>query len=442
MIDLDCLTNYGAYSVNNPGSKDSSQTWDSFIPGTGFALVKFGDTFYGREKILAFNNSLWLAKTRIFILVFASLTVFVGCGGFKARQHPDDFFKDGRNISSFDELDAFMDSSQANPRFRKAEVTTQSGSLKLKMEPDPRAPTPPMSPDTLANGQEIEVFWPLDIVNNHIKILYAGQTFWVTYGSSKGGQYVTLLENLSIPKVSSLGSFVDVRSGEFGSNDGPTQITPPAGALSFNIDSIFLPSSAIQEARTAIRAVHLEPIAVRSCNFDPLIGNNSSPNNCYEEIVISRDFRDFIAQHGYSCARQAAQNVFNQVPQKILFHSSYGGQVRRNRSVSGTLKKSIHSVGQAIDLFGVSLFFGSNNARKILLHKNQTDGSSPKERQNHRFYWGYVNCWRERIRSYAPCNCDSELSGAITYLQNSAHHNHVHMSLPLCERSRFNVSCV
>lgn len=370
-----------------------------------------------------------------------SAIILVSCGNFEASQHPDDFFRDGRGIASLDDLDGFVNSGHMNPLYREAEVTTVSGPLRLKTEPNSSAPSPSSGERQLQKGAKVYVYWPTDVNNNHIKIFHNNQTLWVTFKSSSGRQYVTLIQDLALPTVTTPGSGIVTIPSRPPVGGGDLVTTPSLGNTLAE-RTIRLTSSAITEAHAAIRAVSLAPAEVASCQFDPLIGNNSSFSNCYEKIVISRAFRDFIANHGHACAQSAAQTTFGQRPQKILFHTSGAGQVSRHRKVSGTGKKSMHATGQAFDLFAVTLQFSGNRTRKVVLHKNHTDGSDALERENHGFYWSYVNCWKERVRKHSSCNCSASKSGTITYLDNSAHHNHIHMSLPFCERSRFNVSCV
>lgn len=362
------------------------------------------------------------------LLYIASLQL-IACGGFEANQHPDDLFHNGSQITDLNGLNAYLNLNGKNPMFRKAEVTTQSSALRVKTQPSITAPSPKSGPGQLNKGQIIHVYWPTDISNNHIKVYVGNSPAWVSYKSGAGRQYVTLLEDASMPSISLPGS-VSLSPSTRGS------------AKPSDVSAINLPSSAISEAQAAIRAVALTPSDIQACHFNPLVGNSNQSNNCYNRIVLSQNFKNFIAQHGYACAQEASRKAFGLSAQKILFHSSYAGQVRRNRRVSGSSKKSTHATGQALDLFAVSLYFPGQKSRRITLHKNQTDGSSTVEKQNHSFYWSYVNCWRSRVRTNSPCNCDNTKAGAITYSENSAHYNHIHISLPFCERSRYNVSCV
>ena len=369
--------------------------------------------------------------------VFISVALLItACGRFEANVHPDQLLEDSRNLATVSGLNNYMKLRAKNPLFRKAKVTTRLGTLKVRQQPSSFSQSPAQGPSSLSKNQSIDVYWPTEISNNHIKVLVANQPAWVTYKSQQGDQYVTLLEEIQMPKVTVPGYTVTARQ--------PQQSPQPPASISSPIDvnSITLPSSAINEAHSAIAAVALKSSDINSCQFNPLVGNNQSSDNCYQHIVLSENFKNFVGQYGHQCAQQASRDAFGKTPNKILFHSSYAGQVRRNRTVSGTSKKSTHSTGQALDLFGISLYFNGGSSRRVTLHKNQTDGSSTAEKENNKFYWSYVNCWRVQVRSHAPCNCSDSKAGAMTYLENSAHHNHVHMSIPHCERKQYNVSCV
>ena len=375
--------------------------------------------------------------------IFLAITsvILVSCGNFEAAQHPDDIFREGRGLGSIQDLDRFVSGVHSNPKYRDAEVTTESTGLKLKVRPSSNSPSPANGPNTISKGTRVLVYWPTDINNNHIKIFYQQQTLWVTYRSSSGKKYITLLEELSVNTVTTAGAGI-IKAPAAVPVTGGDLVTLPS---SLEVRRVTIPQTVLDEALMAVRKFSLTPANVPTCSFDPLIGNSSSGENCYERVVISQDFKNFVAQHGNSCAVKAAQETFSQRPKKVIFHTAYSsgslGQVRRDRKVSGSGKYSIHATGQAFDLFAMSLIFDSGT-RRVTLHKEKTDGSSTEERQNHSFYWKYVRCWQERIKQHSPCNCDSTLAGAITYLYDSAHHNHIHISLPFCERNSFNVSCV
>ncbi|MEO0336545.1 MAG: hypothetical protein AAF202_09125, partial [Pseudomonadota bacterium] len=134
--------------------------------------------------------------------------------------------------------------------------------------------------------------------------------------------------------------------------------------------------------------------------------------------------------------------TYRETPQQVLFHSAYAGQVSSNRRVGSSRKKSTHSTGQALDLYAISVFLSGGTQKRIPFHRNHVTGSDRVQKSNHQFYWSFANCWRKRIRDHSTCNCVENLAGALTYLDNNAHRDHIHISLPHCERSRFNVACV
>lgn len=383
-----------------------------------------------------------LTQSIHFVLATGAVFFLIACGQFEAATHPDHLISGGRDISSVDDLDLWVEGNNKNPRYRVAMISDGASSQRLKTKPDNLAPSPKSGKTQVQRGESLHVIWPLNIVNNHIQVLVDGQELWINYQDTRGKILVQLMQTQSIPdlQIDDFQVMVPPRP----STPGPVISGEPMGSgeTPIGLNNISMSSSAISEAHAAIQAVNLRAQEVKACQFDPLVGNNGSPNNCYNVIVISDEFSRYLSSHGYQCAQQAAQKAFGQQAGKVLFHSSGAGQVRRDRYVSGSSRKSMHATGRALDLFAVSLFFNNGVSRKVVLHKNQTDGSSVEEKQNHSFYWSYVNCWRDRIKTHSPCNCSQSLSGALTYLQNSAHHNHVHMSVPFCERSRFNVSCV
>lgn len=383
-------------------------------------------------------------------LIATSFIVFVSCGGFEAAQHPDDNFRYGRGISSADGFGNYINSHGQDPRFRRARVTTQSGPLRLKTEARSDASSPRSGRTELQKDDEVDVFWPTDIVNNHIKVYVDGRTLWVTHRSNGGREYVTLLEDIYLPESNpgNSGIVAAPNSPPFFGQMGPVTPAPrpptSGGGDPFipsDLRRISLSSTAINNARDAINSVRLSPADVQACSFDPVVGNNSGSNNCYERIVISSNFRNFVARHGNECAISAGQEAFGRRPSKILFHTSGAGQVNQNRTVGSSSTRSTHSTGQAFDLFAVSVFFGGSS-EKVIMHKDHTDGSSTAERRNHSFYWAFTNCWRARVQSHAACPCGGDRAGTLTYLDNSAHYNHLHMSLPMCNRSTYNVACI
>ena len=354
------------------------------------------------------------------------------------KAHPDDYFINNSSINNEEDLQGFLDLKETNPQLRKAEVTTLSGPLRVKVEPRISANTfKPHS--SLQKGEIIDVYWPTNIQNDHIKIRLENKfDGWVSYKSRTGHIYISLLENRRIEQVkvpeATLKKGHEVQK--------PKEEDFFQSVITFAINLAKLPMNLIEEAFKAISSVGLKPQEITACDFNPLIGNSSSQNNCYEKVVLSEEFSQFISEHGYQCAQKAAKDTFQKEAAKVMFNTAQAGQVRRNRRVSGSGKKSIHSTGQALDLFGITLFFNESSTRKITLHKNAVDGQSSNEKENHKFYWSFVNCWRERVQQTSPCNCDKTKSGALTYLYNSAHKNHIHASLPFCERKTYNVACI
>ncbi|MGH1468949.1 MAG: hypothetical protein ACRBBP_08745 [Bdellovibrionales bacterium] len=171
-----------------------------------------------------------------------------------------------------------------------------------------------------------------------------------------------------------------------------------------------------------------------ACTFNPAQG--SAKSRCYKELVLSEEFTDFLEQKGQTCAENAAQHVFEKTPLKVLFKTN-GGSLNRDDSTS------LHYRGRALDIFKVSLYFEAGSSpREIPFHRNETDGRSVTERQNHTFYWSFQGCWKKEIEEHHRAkSCGGRGRGVLTYTYNTAHHNHMHISLPVCRdlRKRFNL---
>jgi len=176
------------------------------------------------------------------------------------------------------------------------------------------------------------------------------------------------------------------------------------------------------------------------CSFRPNIGNSYSGRDCYRDLILADDFVEFLEEHAHQCSVNAARDAFNKTPVLIQFSSNAGSI---NRPNSDTL----HYRGRALDLFTATLYWSTDqeDKRTVRLHKNHTDGSSQTERQNHEYYWSFVDCWRDKIRTFKPNSCGaSRRGGALTYRFNSAHHNHIHLALPLSNSARRNhgLNCI
>lgn len=171
-----------------------------------------------------------------------------------------------------------------------------------------------------------------------------------------------------------------------------------------------------------------------ACTFDPAQGPGKS--RCYRELVLSKEFTEFIGEEGLKCANDAAKLVFDSVPSKVIFRTN-GGSLNRGSS------RSLHDRGRALDVFKVFLYFQKgDDPKEIVFHKNSADGSSESERQNYNFYWEFEDCWTKKVQKHHKTkSCGSNGSGALTYRTNDAHKDHMHISLPVCRdvKSEFNL---
>jgi hypothetical protein len=188
---------------------------------------------------------------------------------------------------------------------------------------------------------------------------------------------------------------------------------------------------AIVTARQRIQSVGLAPANIEACDFDPLIGSNATGNSCFERIVLSSQFRNFISTNGSRCALEAGREAFGRTPSQVLFHSNSGGSVFRYWN--GTSVRSLHHVGQALDIHAISLFFSNRNRERVPM----TDSIIGAD---HTFYWAFTRCWRQAAMGFTSCPA-GENTGAITHMNDPRgnHDDHIHLSIPFCERERFNV---
>ena len=195
----------------------------------------------------------------------------------------------------------------------------------------------------------------------------------------------------------------------------------------------------IQTARARITAVN-PAHRFSGCDFAPTLGNRAG-RDCYKELILADDFVEFLKIHGHQCSIKAARETFNRTPVLIQFTSNAGAVNRSN-------SKSLHHRGRAIDLFYATLFWSDdkNDKRKIRFHRSHTDGSSQTERENHKYYWSFVDCWRKRIRENAPKSCGAKRrGGALTYnFKPPSHNDHIHLALPLSnpEKRRHGLNCI
>jgi|GEM_PF-2845158 len=197
----------------------------------------------------------------------------------------------------------------------------------------------------------------------------------------------------------------------------------------------------LRTATTKVSEVfsHNHTKSFSACTFDPAQGPRES--RCYRELVLSKEFTEFLGDEGLRCANEAAQLVYGKTPSKVLLRTN-GGSLNRGAPRPG-LTKSLHLVGRALDVFKVFLYFGNDKSpEEVVFHKNATDGSSSAERRNYNFYWSFAGCWKKEIAAFKRRkNCGAKGAGNLTYKSNSDHHDHMHISQPVCEgvRRKFNL---
>lgn len=156
------------------------------------------------------------------------------------------------------------------------------------------------------------------------------------------------------------------------------------------------------------------------------------------ELEYDKDFLQLIQTEGLTCAREAGQAAFGFTPTRIKLRTGEG-QVSLGR-YSSNGKLSTHSIGRALDIFEIDIYNGASH-NSILMHGSYMD------RAGHRtFYARFGECWQKVVRSVQGSlagSCGGENVGCLGYTYNSAHWDHMHISLPPVDRNRknHNINC-
>lgn len=146
------------------------------------------------------------------------------------------------------------------------------------------------------------------------------------------------------------------------------------------------------------------------------------------ELEYDRDFLAVLQTEGLACARDAAEQAFGFTPTRIGLRTGEGQVSASRRSSNGNY--STHSVGRALDIFEVDIFNGQAH-NSVRMHINYMN------RRGHRtFYSEFGDCWRDvvvRNRGSLAGTCGS---GRLDFNYNSAHYDHMHISLPPLNSNR------
>ena len=150
------------------------------------------------------------------------------------------------------------------------------------------------------------------------------------------------------------------------------------------------------------------------------------------ELDYDRHFLEFVQNQGLKCAKSAGQKAFGFTPTRIGLRT-HEGQVSLNRTVSGTSNVSNHAVGRAMDVFEVDVYNGSAH--------NQMS-----KRSSRAFYENFRDCWRQEVQRIGTSTLSDPCGpsfGCLDHNYNSAHWDHMHMSLPQTRsnRDRYNIVC-
>ncbi len=152
-------------------------------------------------------------------------------------------------------------------------------------------------------------------------------------------------------------------------------------------------------------------------------------NGQCNELEYDKDFLQLIQTDGLACARSAAVAAFGFQPTKIKFRTGEGQVSLNRRSSNG--KVSTHSVGRALDVFEVDIYNGSAHS-SVKMHKSYMD------RRGHRtFYTHFGDCWKKTVEAAKAVGAAGSCgSGCLDFNYNSAHWDHMHISLPPTDRNR------
>ncbi len=162
-------------------------------------------------------------------------------------------------------------------------------------------------------------------------------------------------------------------------------------------------------------------------------------NGKCNELDYDRHFLEFVQNQGLKCAKSAGQKAFGFTPTKIGLRT-HEGQVSLNRTVSGTSSVSNHAIGRAIDVFEVDVYNGSAH-NSVVMHRNQMSKHSSRA-----FYENFRDCWRQEVQRTGTSTLSDPCGptfGCLDHNYNSAHWDHMHMSLPQTRtnRRRHNIVC-
>ncbi len=159
-------------------------------------------------------------------------------------------------------------------------------------------------------------------------------------------------------------------------------------------------------------------------------------NGQCRELEYDQDFLQVVQTEGLACARSAAQEAFGFTPSRVRLRTGEG-QVSSGR-YSSNGKVSTHAIGRALDIFNIELYNGA-------AHNTVTMHGAYMDRQGHRtFYSNMYDCWEGVVDTMQAQGISGSCgSGCLGFEDNSAHWDHMHMSLPPTQavRSQHRVNC-
>lgn len=178
------------------------------------------------------------------------------------------------------------------------------------------------------------------------------------------------------------------------------------------------------------------------CN-DPAFRGNYTGYKCSRNRAMSNLFRDFLAENLLSCVNQSLNNLNRRSsPSVYVLHAGTAADSNH----SGT---SYHAIERAIDIKEFTLVNSRGEAYKI----NYKTAKANRSTWQFSFFRQFRTCWGERqlrqsqarferSRACTYNNMITNTNAGLPYYgsigwEEPNHGKHLHLSLPVCGRSRY-----
>lgn len=156
------------------------------------------------------------------------------------------------------------------------------------------------------------------------------------------------------------------------------------------------------------------------------VGSTSAMSFFPRDLALSEELVKEMNENLPTCVLEAARAAGMRGNLTSINVAHMGGYVNR-RVNNGSRRRSrawsLHSTGRALDIGRIDVTVGGKTLRvpmTIKSHRGQLG------REEAAFYKKFGTCWKEKVTS----SCGKKTMLDCTY--NRLHHDHVHISLPLC----------